>query len=141
VENVEEAVEVAETAELEAKEAEVAAEVVPEVAADLTEVVETSEVVEPTVEETPEVEDVAMECAEPAVEEQLVGNVGLEGSYEPQSMEKFVPESAINNENTANVIAEAVKTVASKIGEQSTDIAADGFVPKDLNWVAPADLA
>jgi S-DNA-T family DNA segregation ATPase FtsK/SpoIIIE len=146
VENVEEAVEVAETPELEAKEAEVAAEVapeapVPEVAADLTEVVETSEVVEPTVEETPEVEDVAMEGAEPAVEEQLVGNVGLEGSYEPQSMEKFVPESAINNENTANVIAEAVKTVASKIGEQSTDIAADGFVPKDLNWVAPSDLA
>ena len=113
----------------------------PEVVADLTEVVETSEVVESTVEETPEVEDVAMEGAEPAIEEQLVGNVGLEGSYEPQSMEKFVPESAINNENTSNVIAEAVKTVASKIGEQSTDIVADGFVPKDLNWVAPADLA
>merc|ERR1712093_478924 len=36
-------------------------------------------------------------------------------------MEAFVADTAINKENKANEIADVVKTVSSKLGEQSTD--------------------
>jgi hypothetical protein len=60
----------------------------------------------------------------------------------PQPMEELVQET-LGTENTATMIEEAVKTVSSKLGEQSADVAAplEGLVPKDLNLVQPTDLA
>jgi hypothetical protein len=127
-ENVEAAVaEEVEIAEEPTMEAEVAAEVVAEVAA-----------------EAPEIDDVAMEGAveEPAfqAEEPAVPPMSAEGYYVPEAV---VSEPAFNKENTADVIAEAVKTVSSKLGEQAADPVApvEGLAPKDLNVTQPFGLA
>jgi len=120
-------------------EVEVAAEVAAE--APETEVVEPAEI---TTEEKPEVEDVAMEGVidEPAAEAQEAFEIPA--AAVPEAM--VVPvEPALNKENTDFVIAEAVKTVSSKLGEQSMDSAVEakfeGLAPKDLNVVQPSDLA
>jgi len=121
---------------------EAAAEVAVE--APVTEVVEPAEIV---TEEKPEVDDVAMEGVfeQPVVEapEPFV-HVDTEGSHMPESMEEIVSETALDKENTANMIAfeDAVKTVSAKIGEQSVDAAPfEGLAPKDLNLAQPLDLA
>merc|ERR1719299_184592 len=96
---------------------------------------------EPTMEaevaaEAPEIDDVAMEGAveEPAfqAEEPAVPPMSAEGYYVPEAV---VSEPAFNKENTADVIADAVKTVSSKLGEQAADPVApvEGLAPKDLN--------
>jgi len=127
-----------ETADIEVEgpkdEAEVAAEVaaeaeapvpdapVPEVAADLSEVMEPkpAEVVE---EKFQVFEDAAMQ-----------GVV-----QEPESIQEFVSESAIIKENTThNMIQEAV---SAKLGEQSIDSAVESLAPENLNMVQPLDLA
>jgi len=136
-ETVEEAPEAAVEAEGTKDEVEVPAEVVaeapaeapvPEVAADLSEVVETKDVPFDVMEDKPEVEDVAME-----------ETVHQPAAADP--MAQFMAETAFNNENTAQEIAEAVKTVSAKLGEQSVDSAVEGLAPKDLNLVQPLDLA
>jgi hypothetical protein len=141
-ETVEEATEKADV-EVEAPkdEVEVAAEVaaeapVPEVAANLTEVVEPNAVVEPAeVTEEKVYEDVAMAD----VMGQFAAEVGaVEGA--PAYIQEFVSEPVINKENP--MIAEAVKTVSAKLGEQPVESAADGpMSPKDLNAVQPLGLA
>merc|ERR1719387_2943413 len=83
------------------------------------------EVVEPTevIEEKPVFEDVAME--------DVVHETAEAAEVVPDAMEDLV--AAINKENTAQEIAEAVKTVSSKLGEQSTDGPTDGLAPlRDL---------
>merc|ERR1719281_735697 len=101
--------------------AEVAAEApveapIPEVATDLPAAVEPTEVVEPQdVIEEKIFEDVAME------------DVVHQTFEAAEPMQDFV--SAINKENTANEIADAVKMVSSKLGEQSTDSAVEGLAP------------
>merc|ERR1719420_1379261 len=98
---------------------------VPEVAADLSEVVEPKEVPFEVMEDKPEVEDVAME----------------ETVYQPPAAEPadpmaaFLSETAMNDENTTQQFADAVKTVSAKLGEQSVDSAVEGLAPKDLHQV------
>jgi hypothetical protein len=141
------------------EQAEIVEEIIDE-AKNVEEVVETAEVeldgstkeesfieeavVEaPVVEEKPEA-DIAMEdVPETAVEAEIpIANADAEGFHVPESMEELVSESALNKENTADAIAEAVKTVSSKLGEQSADPAPlEGLAPKDLNVVEPVGLA
>jgi hypothetical protein len=96
----------------------------------------------PVVEEKPEA-DIAMEDVHEAAAEaeNPVANADA-GIHVPESMEELVSEPALNKENTADVIEEAVKTVSSKLGEPSADPApVEGLAPKDLNVVQPFGLA
>jgi hypothetical protein len=121
---------VTEAADMELEEPSKPAEV--EVAAEVAAEAPEAEVVEPievAVEEKPE---------DFAIMEDVVEAAPVEV---PDPMEELVSE--LNTENTANVIADAVKTVSSKLGEQSADVAAPlvGLVPQDLNVVQSLDLA
>jgi len=112
-----------------------------------TAIMEEVEMADVDTEEKPEVE-VATEVVEP-VEVSTEETAGAE----PVAMDDVVDntviladepiENAVNKENTADVIADAVKTISSKLGEQSVESAApvEGLAPKDLNVVQPMEFA
>merc|ERR1712124_244661 len=100
----------------------------PEVVAE--EVVEPTEVVAPAVIMEEKVfEDVAMQ------EFQAMVNETVAEVVQPES----IPEPVFDKENP--MIAEAVKTVASKLGEQSIGSAVDCLSPQNLNVAQSLDLA
>jgi hypothetical protein len=133
----EEPVEPAEiVAEVEAEEPTMEVEAA-EVAAEAP-AAEVEEPVEVATEEKPEaMEDVVEETV---VVEAEQPTVAAEGIFVPESAEPV----AFDKENSDNVIAEAVKTVSAKLGEQqsASPVAPfEGLAPKDLNIGQPLNLA